>query len=86
MKESCEIISLPIDTLNEICTTMKHAKAFITSRQKMHPTGIQLYNELLERLTNRSSGQKQTSAMTHACPTCTCFHAVNLNKIVLIDV
>ena len=36
--------------LNEILITMKHARIFICSREKMHPTGIQLYDELIERL------------------------------------
>jgi hypothetical protein len=27
--------------------TMKHARVFITSKQKMHPTGINLYDELV---------------------------------------
>lgn len=41
------------DTLKEVIDTMRHARIFITSREKMHPTGIQLYDELLAKLTAR---------------------------------
>ena len=45
---------LPADnTLEEIIVTMRHARIFITSREKMHPTGVQLYDELLEKLVAR---------------------------------
>lgn len=39
--------------LADIITTMCHARIFIASREKMHPTGIQLYDELLEKLIRR---------------------------------
>jgi hypothetical protein len=29
---------------------MEHARFFISSREKMHPSGIELYDELLEKL------------------------------------
>jgi hypothetical protein len=39
---------LPVDNImQEILVTMRHARIFIASREKMHPTGIQLYDELL---------------------------------------
>jgi len=41
------------DILADVITTMKHARVFISSREKMHQTGIELYDELLERLTRR---------------------------------
>lgn len=37
-------------SLSEVITTMRHARVFISSREKMHPTGVELYDELLERL------------------------------------
>jgi hypothetical protein len=40
--------------LQDIIVTMRHARAFITSREKMHPTGVQLYDELLEKLVRRT--------------------------------
>lgn len=30
--------------------TMQHAKVFITSRQKMHPTGVGIYEDVLQQL------------------------------------
>lgn len=45
---------LPVDDIiAEIVVTMKHARMFISSREKMHPTGIELYDELLEKLVRR---------------------------------
>ena len=34
----------------EIISTMKHARTFLTSRQKMSHTGVELYDDLLESL------------------------------------
>jgi hypothetical protein len=39
--------------LQEIIVTMRHARIFITTREKMHPTGVQLYDELLTKLETR---------------------------------
>ncbi len=36
--------------IGEVITTMKHARIFIASRQKMHPTGVKLYAELIKNL------------------------------------
>ena len=36
--------------LRETIVTMRHAHVFITSREKMHPTGVELYDELLTKL------------------------------------
>lgn len=41
------------DILKEVIETMRHARVFIISREKMHPTGIQLYDELLAKLVER---------------------------------
>lgn len=49
-----EITNNPEALLDEVIVTMRHARIFITSREKMHPTGIELYDELLEKLTARS--------------------------------
>jgi hypothetical protein len=32
--------------LQETLTTLRHARTFITSREKMHPDGVQLYDKL----------------------------------------
>lgn len=45
---------MPADTfLADVITTMKHARIFIVSREKMHPTGVELYDDLLEKLIAR---------------------------------
>lgn len=36
--------------LREALIELKHARVFIGSREKMHPTGIGLYDELLEKI------------------------------------
>jgi hypothetical protein len=41
--------------INYILTTLKHARVFITSREKMHPTGVELYDELIEKLRARAA-------------------------------
>jgi hypothetical protein len=35
---------------DEVLVTLKHARTFITSREKMHPDGVKLYDELLANL------------------------------------
>jgi hypothetical protein len=49
-----EITNNPEALLDDVIVTMRHARIFITSREKMHPTGIELYDELLEKLIARS--------------------------------
>lgn len=39
-----------ITLIDEIWHTMKHARVFIDSKQKMHSDGINLYDELLKKL------------------------------------
>ncbi len=43
---------IPIDSelLREILVTMRHARVFIGSREKMHPDGQALFNELADRV------------------------------------
>lgn len=36
--------------MREIISTLRHAEVFIRTREKMHPTGQQLYRELLNEL------------------------------------
>lgn len=36
--------------VEDAVVTLNHARVFITSRQKMHPDGVKLYDELIERL------------------------------------
>lgn len=36
--------------LHEALVTLNHARVFISSREKMHPTGISLYDELIEKI------------------------------------
>lgn len=45
----------PDNILADIIVTLRHARVFITSREKMHPTGVELFDELLGRLERRTS-------------------------------
>jgi hypothetical protein len=36
-----------LDLLHEALVTLRHARVFITSREKMHPTGVELYDRLV---------------------------------------
>lgn len=36
--------------LHEALITLTHARIFISTREKMHPTGISLYDELIEKI------------------------------------
>lgn len=38
------------ELLRETLTTMRHARVFISTREKMHPTGIDLYDQLLSKI------------------------------------
>lgn len=38
------------DLLREALITLRHARVFIGSREKMHPTGIGLYDDLVEQI------------------------------------
>jgi len=52
MKDPCETKSIPMNMIEEIYHTMRHARTFIASREKMHPDGVKLYDELLETIEN----------------------------------
>jgi hypothetical protein len=36
------------DILLECLVTLRHAAVFVRTRQKMHPTGVELYDQLLK--------------------------------------
>lgn len=36
-----------LDLLAEALVTLRHARVFVTSREKMHPTGVNLYDQLM---------------------------------------
>ena len=36
--------------IEEIYHTMRHARTFITSRERMHPDGVRLYDEMLGKI------------------------------------
>ena len=42
--------------LDDIITTLQHARIFITTREKMNPAGVQLYDELIDRLVEIKKG------------------------------
>ena len=41
---------VPQGLLFEVQTTMRHARTFITSREKMHETGVQIWDGLAEQI------------------------------------
>jgi len=52
-----DMVTLPRHMFNEIMSTMKHARIFITSREKMQPVGVNLYDTLLIALHTYTSQQ-----------------------------
>lgn len=38
------------DLMLESLVTLRHARVFTVSRQKMHPTGVELYDQLVKDL------------------------------------
>jgi len=49
-----EAACLPVENLlGEIIVTLRHARTFITTREKMNATGVALYDELLQKLVAR---------------------------------
>jgi len=44
--------------LREAFLELRHAKIFTTSREKMHPTGQELYDRLVERIEAALGGSK----------------------------
>jgi hypothetical protein len=36
-----------LDLLHESLVTLRHARVFVTSREKMHPAGVELYDRLV---------------------------------------
>jgi len=49
MKTNKKVI-LSLKLFKEIIVTLKHGRIFVCSGQHMHPTGIDLYNELVYTL------------------------------------
>ena len=47
--------------LEEVIITMSHAEIFIRSREKMHPTGRELYDDLLERIKEKVPQRRKES-------------------------
>ncbi len=42
--------------LDEILVTLRHARVFIKTREKMHPEGVRQYDDLIDRLHALVSG------------------------------
>lgn len=51
--------SLP-ELLSEILVTLKHARIFIISREKMHPEGVRQYDELLAKVDSAVSSTERS--------------------------
>jgi hypothetical protein len=43
-------VNAKMKLLAEALVTLKHARVFICTREKMHPTGIELYDDLVKRI------------------------------------
>ena len=54
--EQLQEVSIRKELLQEIITTMKHARIFISSREKMHPAGTELYDNLVKKLETEGGG------------------------------
>ncbi|MDZ7832804.1 MAG: hypothetical protein U5L07_13700 [Desulfobacterales bacterium] len=50
------------EVFDEILNTLKHARVFISSRQKMHPDGIKLHEDLIAYLENASQPSNSADA------------------------
>lgn len=50
MDHEAKYLPATIISLEDVLTTLKHARVFIASREKMHPIGIELYDELTKRI------------------------------------
>jgi hypothetical protein len=57
-----------LDLLTEALVTLRHARVFISSREKMHPTGIGLYDQLVKDIefALASPGPALASALSDA--------------------
>ena len=54
--EQLQEVSIRKELLQEIITIMKHARIFISSREKMHPAVIELYDNLVKKLETEGGG------------------------------
>jgi hypothetical protein len=43
--------------LKETLITLAHARVFITTREKMHPTGVELYDKLMAQIIEAYNNQ-----------------------------
>jgi len=53
-KEKC--VDKLVEALRKVKITMNHARVFITSRQKMHPTGVVLWDEEVKEVDEALKG------------------------------
>jgi len=58
------------ELLNETIVTLSHARTFIKSREKMHPTGVELYEENLKKLICIQEMNKSPVISTFKCKKC----------------
>jgi hypothetical protein len=50
------------DLLREALVTLRHARVFIGSRERMHPTGISLYDDLVGQIEKALMTERQGAA------------------------
>uniref|UniRef100_A0A6M3Y6M5 Uncharacterized protein n=1 Tax=viral metagenome TaxID=1070528 RepID=A0A6M3Y6M5_9ZZZZ len=65
-----DTVTLPKKVFDEILVTMAHAQIFIKTRQKMHPDGIALYEELFISLDKYASRQVSGVGQTEGMQNC----------------
>ena len=44
------VVTVPRELLQEVVDTLAHVQVFIRTRERMHPTGQTLYQEILDRV------------------------------------
>jgi hypothetical protein len=60
--DGSQSVTLSHEFVDEVRITMRHARTFITSRQKMNRVGVELYDEILDKLEGVPSA--------YECPDC----------------
>lgn len=51
------------NVLLECLVTLRHARTFVTSREKMHPTGVELYDQLIVDVEGALKAPEPASAL-----------------------
>ena len=63
-------ITIPKTVFDNILNTLKHAEVFIRTREKMHPDGVYLYNDLISSLKKVASQSCVAADAESRCEFC----------------